>query len=52
MSFKLSANTDSIYTVKIAGLSASYTTISNSGNYLHISIVEHHKTVAYAIIIY
>ncbi len=36
---------DSIYTVKIAVLSAIYTTIANSGKYLHLSIVVHCKTV-------
>ncbi len=38
---------DSICTVKIAGLSAIYTSllITNSGNYLHLSNVVHYKTV-------
>ncbi len=40
---------DSIYTVKIAGLSAIcsllYNVFANSGNYLHLSIVVHYKIV-------
>ncbi len=38
-------NSYSIYTVKIAGFSAIYILIANSGNYLHLSIVVHYKTV-------
>ncbi len=37
---------DSIYTVKIARVSAIYILlIANSGNYLHLIIVVHYKTV-------